>query len=287
MEKKKNIFISNIHFSNILSIFFLRKIDKLKIFLFERTSIKELDIYLSFISFLKNKFIKFLIKFLYLKADLVISNSLTGKKEFSEIGISSKTVFSGSIKKIYKKKIFRKNKIFKIISVGRLTEQKNHFLLINSLKYVICKNFRLFIYGDGKLKNKLTKNIFKNQLNAKVKLMAHENNKKKIYQDADLLVHTALFEGLPNCIVECINYSVPVIACNGVGAIPELLSNGKYGKIIKNFDEREISKNIDMFIKNPKKLRKKIIKARFKLNQFKEKQTTRNLEKLILKNFIN
>jgi len=34
---KKNIFISNIHYSNVLTIFFLRKISHLKIILFERT----------------------------------------------------------------------------------------------------------------------------------------------------------------------------------------------------------------------------------------------------------
>jgi hypothetical protein len=60
-KDQKNIFISNIHFSNILSIFFLRKIDNLKIVLFERTSLKELDIFINLKSFIKNKIVKFLI----------------------------------------------------------------------------------------------------------------------------------------------------------------------------------------------------------------------------------
>ena len=47
-SNKKNIFISNIHYSNVLSILFLRKIKNLRIVLFERTSIKELDIYINF-----------------------------------------------------------------------------------------------------------------------------------------------------------------------------------------------------------------------------------------------
>ena len=48
---KKNIFISNIHYSNVLSIIFLKKIKNLKLILFERTSVKELDIYENIFSY--------------------------------------------------------------------------------------------------------------------------------------------------------------------------------------------------------------------------------------------
>ena len=71
----KNIFISNIHYSNVLSIIFLRNIKNLKIILFERTSLKELDIFINFFSYLKNKIIKLLIKSTYTKADKILVNS--------------------------------------------------------------------------------------------------------------------------------------------------------------------------------------------------------------------
>ena len=46
---------------------------------------------------------------------------------------------------------------------------------------------------------------------------------KKIYKNADLLIHCSVFEGLPNVVVEALNYSVPVIAANGAGGIREAL----------------------------------------------------------------
>ena len=52
-KNPKNVFISNIHYANIISIFFLNKISKLKLVVFERTSIKELDFFFQFQVLLK------------------------------------------------------------------------------------------------------------------------------------------------------------------------------------------------------------------------------------------
>ena len=115
--------------------------------------------------------------------------------------------------------------------------------------------------------------------------MSHVKDKNKIYSNADLLIHTSLFEGLPNCIVEAINYGVPVIACKGVGATSEILGNGKYGKILKKNDKYEISKNIEIYLKNPKILQNKILKSKRILYQFKDIKTAKTLEKEIIRIF--
>ena len=55
---KKNIFISNIHYTNVLSLIFLRNLNNLKIVLVERTPIMELSIYFGFIDFVKKNYCK-------------------------------------------------------------------------------------------------------------------------------------------------------------------------------------------------------------------------------------
>tara|TARA_B100000579_G_scaffold120499_1_gene96964 strand:+ start:648 stop:1754 length:1107 start_codon:yes stop_codon:yes gene_type:complete len=282
---KYNLFISNIHYSNILTIIFLRKLKNLKIFLFERTSLKELDIFFSFLSFFKNQIIKLLIRFFYKSADSVFSNSLTLKKEFDNLGIKSKVIYSGSLKKILPKKKFKRKNFYKLISVGRLTKQKNYTLLLNSIKFLKLKNFKLFIYGEGYQKNEIKKIILNNKLSRKVFLKFKIKNKDLIYKDADLLIHTALFEGLPNSIVDAINYGVPVIAYNGYGGISEILGNGKYGNIVKNHDPLEISQKIQNFFNNPKILQRKITKSKIKIHKFLDFRTTSILEKEIIKIF--
>ena len=141
----------------------------------------------------------------------------------------------------------------------------------------------MFIYGDGHLYNYLKNYIVQNNLNKKIKLMGHVENKNKIYKNADLLIHTALFEGLPNSIVDALNYSVPVVAYRGAGGISEILSNGKYGIIYNKNNKYEISKNINQFLINPQILQTKVSRSKKTLKKFLGHVTSKVLEKEILR----
>ena len=105
--------------------------------------------------------------------------------------------------------------------------QKDYFTLIKAIKIVKNNNFKLFIYGEGSEKLKILNFINTNNLKNKVVMMGHENNKNKIYSNADLLIVSSIFEGLPNCVVEAINYNVPIIASN-IGGNKEILNNPDY-----------------------------------------------------------
>ena len=66
-KNKKNIFISNQHFANIISVLSLQNIKNLKLILIDRNHLNELKNYDNFIRLLKNKILLFLIKFTYKK----------------------------------------------------------------------------------------------------------------------------------------------------------------------------------------------------------------------------
>ena len=117
----------------MLSIIFLRNIKNLKIILFERTSLKELDIFINFFFLLKKKIIKSLIKSTYAKADKVLVNSKVLRLELKKF-ILSRIIYSGSINKILKKPKKNKFFFFNIIAVGRLTPQKDYFTLLDAIK---------------------------------------------------------------------------------------------------------------------------------------------------------
>tara|TARA_B100000035_G_scaffold295452_1_gene286557 strand:+ start:398 stop:1498 length:1101 start_codon:yes stop_codon:yes gene_type:complete len=280
---KKNIFISNIHYSNVLSILFLRDIKNLKIILFERTSIKELDIFINKVTYIKNKIIKLLIKWTYNKANKILTNSKVLSSELKELGIKSEVVYSGSIENIRKIKKFKKKSFFKIISVGRLTEQKDYFTLLKAIRILKNKNLELNIFGEGFLKNELINFIKKNNLQDIVKLRGHIFNKAKIYKKADLLIHTAIFEGLPNVIVEAMNYGVPVIAADSYGGTREVLSSGKYGELFKPKNFKSLANKIDQFMLSPEKLNQKILNSKLILERFTYKNSTKSLEKILKK----
>ena len=74
--------MSNIHYSNVIIILIRYFIKPLKIILVERTPIEELDIYFNLKDFLKKKILKFLVKYTYPFADLIICNSFGIKRVY-------------------------------------------------------------------------------------------------------------------------------------------------------------------------------------------------------------
>ena len=83
-SSKNTLFISNINYANVLSIFFLKILNSYKVALIERTPLAELDISYNYKDFIKKKIIKCLIFFFYKKADLIISNSEYGCNTLSK-----------------------------------------------------------------------------------------------------------------------------------------------------------------------------------------------------------
>ena len=91
------VLISNIHYTNVLSLIFLSKINRLKIIVNERTALKELDIYFGILDFIKKKIIKLLIIIFYQKADAIVTNSTKSSEDLKKIiGLNVKTIFSPS-----------------------------------------------------------------------------------------------------------------------------------------------------------------------------------------------
>jgi glycosyltransferase involved in cell wall biosynthesis len=280
--KKKNIFISNIHYSNVLSILFLRNIEHLKIVLFERTSLKELDLIENLFSFFKSKIVKFLIKPTYSKADKVLTNSKVLSSELKEFNLNSEIVYSGSIDKLIKPKRYKKKSFFNIIAVGRLSSQKDYFTLLKAIRFIKEKNFKIKIFGDGELKKNLFSFIKNNNLQKYVSLLGHEKNRDKIFKNADLLVHTAVFEGLPNSIVEALNYGVPVIAANSYGGTSEVLGYGKFGQLFQTHNSKDLAKKISNFMLKPSRLEKKVKKSKNFIKRFTFQRTCKSLEKILM-----
>ena len=261
---KKKIFVSNQYFANVLSLYFLRKFNNLKIILFERNHISELYNYFSLVDFFKKKLIKILIKFNYKKADLIITNSKESSsdlKKFSNSNVT--TLYNPCFFGLKNKKIFSKKKI-NLINVGRFEDQKNQITILKALKNAkYSKNFQVKFYGYGKNYNFLKNFIKNNGLNKNVKLIKNIFNKETIYKKADLYVGSSLFEGFPNVYVEAASYRLPIISSNFKSGSREILLNGKAGTFFPVKDYIYLSKLLDSFyLSNKEFLKKEIICAK-------------------------
>tara|TARA_B100000767_G_C19768951_1_gene539004 strand:+ start:1408 stop:2493 length:1086 start_codon:yes stop_codon:yes gene_type:complete len=277
----KKILISNIHYTNVLSLLFFSKIKGLKIIITERTAIKELDIYFDLIDFLKKNIIKMLIIILYKKASAIVTNSSKSSKDlFKIIGLKIDTIFSPSyiIDKFKRKKSKKNIKI--IIAVSRLSKEKNILFLLKAIKLVKNKNFVLKIIGDGDQKKDLNKFVSKNQLSKKVQFLDYKKNVKKYFLEADLFINTSYFEGFPNTVVESLKYNVPVICSKSHGGIFDIIKNNQYGYLFDLQKITNLSSLISKFLDNNSSFLKKTRYAKAHLKKFTIKNCILNYEKL-------
>ena len=89
-------------------------------------------------------------------SDKIICNSVGSKNSLQKLLLNKSKVIS--IYNPYLKKIYKKSNLSKkfIISVGRLTKQKDHKTLVEAIKILKNKgiNLKLLIIGDGDQRKK-------------------------------------------------------------------------------------------------------------------------------------
>lgn len=240
--------------------------------------------------YLNNIFKKFFFKVLYNSSDKIIVNSNEFKKEIKNEFNLDATVILNPIKlyKIKKKKIsfFNKFKGLKILSIGRLTDQKDQITLLKASKILKEKysiNFKIYLIGQGTYKDSLKKFILLNNLSKNVKIAGYKKNAFAYLKSSDLFILTSKYEGLPNVLIEAQSLGIPVISSNCPTGPKEILKAGKLGDLFNVGDFSSLSKKIYNFYRNKKILRRKAILAKNFLDYYDYETNLKKYVKIIQK----
>ena len=284
--KNKNIFLSNINYTNILCSILFGKDKNIKLIGIERTPLKELEIYFDFIDFIKKNLLKILLKIFYSRFDRIVCNSkyisnyLKKKYNYESIWINPPSIIKNKITK-YKYNDYNKN-ILNIVTVCRLSKEKRIDQILYAIHKLHKKRFILHIVGDGYEKNKLKKLVKNLELVNNVKF--HGLNKKifPLLKKCNLYINSSYFEGFPNSVVEAANLGIPVIASQSHGGINEILLNGKCGTIYSK-GYKNLASKIKKFSKNPKTFIDKAKMAKKNILRFNILNHKKKFENLLKK----
>lgn len=119
-----------------------------------------------------------------------------------------------------------------ILSVGRLTRQKNFSLLLRAFHRVHAhRSARLMILGEGEMRCELEALIQQLDLDECVALCGFVDNPFAYMKQANLFVLSSLYEGLSSVLIEAMACGVPVISTD-CGGSDEILEGGKWGKLV-------------------------------------------------------
>ena len=123
-----------------------------------------------------------------------------------------------------------------ILSVGRLTKQKNFSYLIDEFKKFSRNNndYYLYIIGEGEERKNLEINISQNELQKKVYLLGHKENVSAYMKKSDIFVLSSLWEEVGFVMVEAAINNCYLICSDCPNGPSEFLNYGKNGILFKN-----------------------------------------------------
>jgi glycosyltransferase involved in cell wall biosynthesis len=121
-----------------------------------------------------------------------------------------------------------------ILAVGRLTEQKNHELLIRAFAQVIKqRKVRLVILGEGELRPRLQHLINIMGLADVVDMPGFVPNPLSYMNRAAVLAMSSSWEALPTSLIEALSLGVPVVSTNCPSGPAEILKDGQWGRLVQ------------------------------------------------------
>ena len=238
----------------------------------------------------KNIIKHFLFKYIFSFADRIIVNSYEFKKKFKDkFNLKTICIYNPLNKKDIIKESKIKHKIpfskkkLNIINIGRFTDQKDQITLLKAVNEIKKKiKFRLIIIGRGKEKNNLVSYIKRNNLSKNIKLINFLDSPFNLIRSSDLFILTSIYEGLPNVLLEAQTLKKFIISSNCPTGPKEILLNGKAGYLFKPRNYKKLANLITSYVKNRKKLSKKI---RIGYNNLDRFDFEKNLKKYL--NIIN
>lgn len=176
----------------------------------------------------------------------------------------------------------------KIISVGRFEEQKDFTTLLKAFLKVhaVNENTRLYLIGDGSQRRLLENYVKKNNLTDSVFFLGWQKNVYLFLKNSDIFVLSSHYEGLPYVILEAMSVSLPLVLTDCSFGPYEILSGGKYGKLVPVGDVEKLSDALTDLISHPKELSKYSRMSELRIKSYSEEKML-NTYKNVLKRLIN
>lgn len=206
--------------------------------------------HVSFIS--RPKYIQFLSKMLYKKIHQVVTLTHRDKLSFDEFHsnvtvIPNFSPFPLKIKKDFEHK--------QIVSIGRLTDQKNYLHLLKAWEKIFHQlpEWKLCIYGEGEHKNLLIDYINAKQL-LNVYLKGATSDVQHVYESSVFFVMSSKYEGLPMVLIEAQSFGLPIISYDCPNGPSDIIYDEMNGYLVDNQNIDELANRILELAKSPKKL---------------------------------
>ena len=127
---------------------------------------------------------------------------------------------------------------FVLSAAGRLEKEKNLSFLVRTFARIRKKiEANLLIIGEGSEKGMLQTLSAELGIADDVIFLGYQRDLSAYIAKSDIFVHTCLFEGFPNVILEAMAYGVPVVAVDCPHGPRDIIRHGENGFLVPMDDE--------------------------------------------------
>lgn len=144
-----------------------------------------------------------------------------------------------------------------LTSIGRLAWEKGLVYSLEALKALVDQGYEVeyFIVGSGPDEQLLRFRAWQLDVEAHVRFCGYLSTQDidRILSHTDLILHTSLYEGLPNSLLEAQAKGIPAVGTN-VGGIPEVIIEGKTGLLSRVADPEHIAECVKQIVSDARTL---------------------------------
>ncbi|WP_427337955.1 glycosyltransferase [Caloranaerobacter sp. DY30410] len=196
----------------------------------------------------------YLYKILYNRADIIVAQCDIMKEDL----INNFNINATKVKRIYNpidiENIVIKGSEFNpyddryvnVVAVGRLVYAKGYDILLHSIKKLmdIIPNIKLYIVGDGPLRNDLINLAYELGINEITEFIGFVKNPYPYIKNAQLFVLSSRWEGFPNTLLEALACGTKCVATNCMSGPKEILGDNEYGFLAETEDSKSLYLNM-------------------------------------------
>lgn len=137
-----------------------------------------------------------------------------------------------------------------VLACGRLVPQKDYVTLLRAFAKLRQRmRATLIVLGDGPLRVALEHLAAELGIQGDVSFEGFVANPAPYFLAASVFAHTAVFEGMPNVLLQALSAGCPIVATDCPGGVKEVLANGTFGTLVKVGDETGIADALECVIR--------------------------------------
>ena len=158
-----------------------------------------------------------------------------------------------------------------LISIGRLTRQKNFKFLIKNFSKLFEKNnnLQLVIIGDGEKKEELLLQVNELGLHDNIKFIGYKKNVYNYLKHSNYYISTSNWEGSSLSMIDAAYIGIPILCSDCPSGRKEFIDVDKRGYLYANNDDQDFIEKFNLMVNEEKnKIQLKLIEAKKETKNF-------------------